>query len=121
MLSASQKPSRRADVLVINTESRAMPADQAASAVYAALFRGVRHRQRRWCTKIDSTFRGNIGAEVTAAMRASQRKLAVIAAAILRPDARRLKENVWLMASRYWKQNLPAIRKRPLSLPALPR
>lgn len=37
MLSASQKPSRRADVLVINTESRAMPADQAASAVYAAL------------------------------------------------------------------------------------
>lgn len=51
MLSASQKPSRRADVLVINTESRAMPADQAASAVYAALSRGVRHRQRRWCTK----------------------------------------------------------------------
>ncbi|MDI4736787.1 D-threonate kinase, partial [Salmonella enterica subsp. enterica serovar Kentucky] len=83
MLSASQKPSRRADVLVINTESRAMPADQAASAVYAALF--------PWCEtspaplvykKIDSTFRGNIGAEVTAAMRASQRKLAVIAAAI---------------------------------------
>lgn len=83
MLSASQKPSRRADVLVINTESRAMPADQAASAVYAAL--------SPWCEtspaplvykKIDSTFRGNIGAEVTAAMRASQRKLAVIAAAI---------------------------------------
>ncbi|KJT21746.1 four-carbon acid sugar kinase family protein, partial [Salmonella enterica] len=66
-----------------NTESRAMPADQAASAVYAAL--------SPWCEtspaplvykKIDSTFRGNIGAEVTAAMRASQRKLAVIAAAI---------------------------------------
>ncbi|EHV4826624.1 D-threonate kinase [Salmonella enterica] len=83
MLSASQKPSRRADVLVINTESRAMSADQAASAVYAAL--------SPWCEtspaplvykKIDSTFRGNIGAEVTAAMRASQRKLAVIAAAI---------------------------------------
>lgn len=83
MLSASQKPSRRADVLVINTESRAMPADLAASAVYAAL--------SPWCEtspaplvykKIDSTFRGNIGAEVTAAMRASQRKLAVIAAAI---------------------------------------
>ncbi|ECE6833897.1 four-carbon acid sugar kinase family protein, partial [Salmonella enterica] len=62
MLSASQKPSRRADVLVINTESRAMPADQAASAVYAAL--------SPWCEtspaplvykKIDSTFRGNIG------------------------------------------------------------
>lgn len=122
MLSASQKPSRRADVLVINTESRAMPADQAASAVYAAL--------SPWCEtspaplvykKIDSTFRGNIGAEVTAAMRASQRKLAVIPPRSLRPDARRLKENVWLMASRYWKPNLPAIRKRPLSLPVLPR
>ncbi|EDC4359626.1 four-carbon acid sugar kinase family protein [Salmonella enterica subsp. enterica serovar Montevideo] len=69
MLSASQKPSRRADVLVINTESRAMPADQAASAVYAAL--------SPWCEtspaplvykKIDSTFRGNIGADIATAV-----------------------------------------------------
>lgn len=83
MLTPAQKPSRRADVLVINTESRAIPAAQAALAVQQAL--------APWCEgattplvykKIDSTFRGNVGAEVTAAMRAANRKLAVIAAAI---------------------------------------
>lgn len=83
MLTPAQKPSRRADVLVINTESRSIPAAQAALAVQQAL--------APWCEgattplvykKIDSTFRGNVGAEVTAAMRAANRKLAVIAAAI---------------------------------------
>ena len=83
MLTPEQKPSRRADVLVINTESRAIPAEQAAKAVQQAL--------APWCEgdrmplvykKIDSTFRGNVGAEVTAAMRAARRRLAVIAAAI---------------------------------------
>lgn len=83
MLTPEQKPSRRADVLVINTESRAIPAEQAAEAVAQAL--------APWCEgetlplvykKIDSTFRGNVGAEVTAAMRAANRTLAVIAAAI---------------------------------------
>lgn len=83
MLTPTQKPSRRADVLVINTESRAIPSAQAAQAVQQAL--------APWCEgetaplvykKIDSTFRGNVGAEVTAAMRAANRTLAVIAAAI---------------------------------------
>ena len=37
MLTATQKPSRRADVLVINTESRAMPATEAGKAVAQAL------------------------------------------------------------------------------------
>ena len=83
MLTPTQKPSRRADVLVINTESRAIPAAQAEQAVQQAL--------APWCEsasvplvykKIDSTFRGNVGAEVTAAMRAAHRQLAVIAAAI---------------------------------------
>lgn len=83
MLTPDQKPSRRADVLVINTKSRAMPAAEAGKAVAQAL--------APWCDgdarplvykKIDSTFRGNVGAEVTAAMRAANRKLAVIAAAI---------------------------------------
>ena len=92
MLTPAQKPSRRADVLVINTESRAVPAAQAALAVQQAL--------APWCTgaitplvykKIDSTFRGNVGAEVTAAMRAANRKLAVIAAAI--PAAGRTTRN----------------------------
>ena len=37
MLTPTQKPSRRADVLVINTESRAIPSAQAAQAVQQAL------------------------------------------------------------------------------------
>ncbi len=83
MLTSAQKPSRRVDVLVINTESRAMPAMQAAAAVQQAL--------APWCEeaikplvykKIDSTFRGNVGAEVTAAMHTAGRTQAVIAAAI---------------------------------------
>jgi len=83
MLRNAQKPSRHADVLIINTESRAMPAEQAAESVRRAL--------RPWCEtatlplvykKIDSTFRGNVGAEVVAAMQTSGRRLAVIAAAI---------------------------------------
>ena len=37
MLSTSQKPSRRADVLIINTESRAVSAELAAKAVRRAL------------------------------------------------------------------------------------
>lgn len=83
MLKAGQKPSRRADVLVINTESRAIPAQQAAQSVSSVL--------APWCggeeipliyKKIDSTFRGNVGAEVTTAMRATGRRVAVIAAAI---------------------------------------
>ncbi|HAT1610253.1 TPA: D-threonate kinase [Raoultella planticola] len=83
MLKAGQKPSRRADVLVINTESRAIPARQAAQSVSSVL--------APWCggeeipliyKKIDSTFRGNVGAEVTAAMRATGCRVAVIAAAI---------------------------------------
>ncbi|WP_312168554.1 four-carbon acid sugar kinase family protein, partial [Atlantibacter hermannii] len=61
MLTATQKPSRRADVLVINTESRAISAAQAEQAVQQAL--------APWCDgasvplvykKIDSTFRGNV-------------------------------------------------------------
>lgn len=83
MLSAAQKPSRRADVLIINTESRAACAEQAAETVRRAL--------APWCgaagvpvvyKKIDSTFRGNVGAEIVAAMQTSGSRMAVIAAAI---------------------------------------
>ncbi|MBK4713997.1 MULTISPECIES: D-threonate kinase [Tenebrionibacter/Tenebrionicola group] len=93
MLTAQQKPSRRADVLVINTESRAMSAEQAGAAVSRAL--------APWCDsaqsnvliykKIDSTFRGNPGAEVAAAMASSGATLALVAGAI--PSAGRTTRN----------------------------
>lgn len=92
MLTQRQKPSRNADVLVINTESRASSAQDAAQAVTESL--------RQWCKpgefsplvykKIDSTFRGNVGAEIEAAMLATGKSLALIAGAI--PGAGRTTE-----------------------------
>jgi uncharacterized protein YgbK (DUF1537 family) len=64
MLTPDQKPSRRADVLVINTESRAMPAMQAGKAVAQALAPWCDGDAHRWFTKIDSTFPRQRGAEV---------------------------------------------------------
>ncbi|AFJ48297.1 D-threonate kinase [Shimwellia blattae] len=92
LLSERQSPLRRCDVLVINTESRALPADQARQRVQAAL--------APWCgggeavqiyKKIDSTFRGNVGAEIEAAMAACGAVLAIVAAAI--PAAGRTTHN----------------------------
>ncbi len=57
-----------------------MPADQAASAVYAALS-VVRHRQRRWCTKKSTPHFAAISARSDGGAPVSE-KLAVIAAAI---------------------------------------
>ncbi|MBW7983016.1 D-threonate kinase [Enterobacillus tribolii] len=84
MLSAAQKPSRRADVLVVNTESRALPAEQAAQAVRQVLEPYCRDAENMPLIykKIDSTLRGNVGAEVEAAMTACGARLAIVAAAI---------------------------------------
>ncbi|UYK95955.1 D-threonate kinase [Pantoea stewartii] len=93
MLTSQQKPSRRADVLVINTDSRALSAEQAAVAVKQALSPWLRPGQNSVLIykKIDSTFRGNPGAEIAAAMAASGTTLAIVAAAI--PSAGRMTRN----------------------------
>ncbi len=76
--------SPRADVLVINTESRALSAEEAGLKVSEALrpFFQEKAGQPIIYKKIDSTFRGNVGAEIAAAMKASGAMLAIIAAAI---------------------------------------
>lgn len=81
MLFAQQQPSRRADVLVINTDSRACSASEAAEAVRQALARWSQ-APLLFYKKIDSTLRGNPGAEIEAAMHASGKALALVAAAI---------------------------------------
>ncbi len=93
MLTAQQKPSRRADVLVINTESRAMSAEQAATAVAQALTSCCESLSGDVLVykKIDSTFRGNPGAEIAAAMAVSGATLALVAGAI--PAAGRTTRN----------------------------
>ncbi|GGH98962.1 four-carbon acid sugar kinase family protein [Arthrobacter liuii] len=58
-----------AGILSINTESRYLAPAEAASAVTAAAGRALR-QHRRVFKKIDSLLRGNVGAEVAAALEA---------------------------------------------------
>ncbi len=87
MLSLQQKPSRRADVLVINTESRASAREVAVQKVTEALIPWLPSQPLIY-KKIDSTFRGNVGAEIDAVLRISGKRFALIAAAI--PGAGRI-------------------------------
>ena len=92
MLNEQLSP-RRTDVLVINTESRALTPEQASEKVKEAAapwFDGQQDAPIIY-KKIDSTFRGNVGAEVAAAMAASGAQLAIVAAAI--PAAGRVTVN----------------------------
>jgi uncharacterized protein YgbK (DUF1537 family) len=68
-----------AAVLAIDTHSRDLAADAAARAVHGAFTRlGA---DRLYFKKIDSTLRGNLAAEIAAALQASQCRCAVVAPA----------------------------------------
>nr|WP_154324534.1 four-carbon acid sugar kinase family protein [Pantoea sp. 201603H] len=84
VLGDNTKLSGRADVLVINTESRALSATAAKEKVTTALrhYSAAQHGTPVIYKKIDSTFRGNVGAEVEALLIASQARIAIVAAAI---------------------------------------
>lgn len=56
-----------AEILSINTESRYLAAEEAAAAVTSAVGRAL-EQDRRVFKKIDSLLRGNVGAEVAAAL-----------------------------------------------------
>src|SRR5688500_4860627 len=56
-----------AEILSINTESRYLAAEKAASAVTSAVGRALA-QDRRVFKKIDSLLRGNVGAEVAATL-----------------------------------------------------
>lgn len=72
-----------ADVMVISTESRAADALTAARSVTQAIHQLADTSPPPLVyKKIDSTFRGNVGAEIAAAMQATDARLAVVAAAI---------------------------------------
>lgn len=81
LLQSDPTVNSRADVLVINTESRAVDAQAAARCVTEAIEHYAEQRPTLY-KKIDSTFRGNPGAEIAAALAATSARLAVIAAAI---------------------------------------
>lgn len=83
LMTNDQKISALTEVLVINTESRSLPAAAAVERVTAALapwrdrLRGVLRYK-----KIDSTLRGNPGAEIDALMRLTCCDIALVAPAI---------------------------------------
>ncbi len=70
------------DIPIINTESRALKAQEAAQAVTTAIQNNITDNTHIVFKKIDSTFRGNIGAEIEAASIAFNVQLIIIAAAI---------------------------------------
>jgi len=74
-----------ADVWVISTDSRAVSAEEAAARTEAVVRQHQPFIARGWLfKKIDSTLRGNVGAEVRAALAASGKKRALIVPAVPR-------------------------------------
>ncbi|ORN03466.1 D-threonate kinase [Pantoea septica] len=87
VLFSSETPldSAAADVWVISTDSRAVSAAEAEARTEAVVRQHQAFIARGWLfKKIDSTLRGNIGAEVRAALAASGKKRALIAPAVPR-------------------------------------
>ncbi len=86
-----------ADVVIINTDSRAMTIENAQKTIAAA----VKYHTdvNTIYKKIDSTLRGNIGAELESCLNASQRKVAFICTAL--PAAnRRIKNGICYVGDR---------------------
>lgn len=78
----------KSDVLVINTESRADTIADSQKKIRQTI---THHPATYYYKKIDSTLRGNIGAEIETALLASQKRLAIVAPAV--PQAGRIIKN----------------------------
>ncbi|KGD78840.1 D-threonate kinase [Pantoea vagans] len=94
---AAPQPDEAADVLVISTDSRAASATQAAERVTQVVQHYAAQLQQGWLfKKIDSTLRGNVGAETVAALRASGKKRALVAPAVPRLGRTTRDGTVWV-------------------------
>lgn len=90
-------PEDAADVLVISTDSRAVSASQAAERVAQVVQHFGAQLQQGWLfKKIDSTLRGNVGAETAAALQASGKRLALVAPAVPRLGRTTREGKVWV-------------------------
>ena len=86
-----------ADVWVISTDSRAITAEQAAVRVTQAVCHYAPQIEQGWLfKKIDSTLRGNVAAELRAALAASGKRLALLAPAVPRLGRTTRAGQVWL-------------------------
>lgn len=66
------------DLLVLSTDSRNTPPDEAHRKTQRAWLALEQHRARLFYKKIDSTLRGNLGAEITAVLAAGGHQFAVV-------------------------------------------
>ncbi|WP_154114874.1 D-threonate kinase [Vibrio cincinnatiensis] len=81
--------SQRTDVIVINTESRALSSEAAKQRVMDCVEPYLKHSELPLVyKKIDSTFRGNVGAEIDAVFELTGARVAIVAGAI--PGAGRI-------------------------------
>ncbi len=116
--SAGQASSARA--LILNSDSRAMTAGAAADKV-TALLRGAARFAPRWqIKKIDSTLRGNPGAELEAMMTAQGCRVAVVAPAYPAAGRHTRDGRCYVHGIPSITPNLPAIRRRRLAGRILP-
>ncbi|MEQ0583599.1 four-carbon acid sugar kinase family protein [Pantoea dispersa] len=105
-----------ADVLVISTDSRAVSAAEAASRTHAAMQPHQQIAQHGWLfKKIDSTLRGNPGAEVAAALQVSAKRLALVVPAV--PKLGRITRGgeVWIHQQRLTDTEFASDPKTPVT------
>lgn len=94
---AAPQSDEAADVLVISTDSRALSTRQAAERVTQLVQHYAAQLHEGWLfKKIDSTLRGNVGAETVAALRASGKKMALVAPAVPRLGRTTRDGSVWV-------------------------
>src|SRR5699024_11769407 len=78
--------SNASDVLVINTDSRSLMIENAQKRIFA-IGEHLNLEQKQIYKKVDSTLRGNIGAELEACLSVSDRNVAIFCPAL--PSANR--------------------------------
>ncbi len=95
--SGTRHDATAADVWVISTDSRAVCAQEAARRTVAAVEQHQAIVHDGWLfKKIDSTLRGNAGAEIAAAMQASGKKLALVVPAVPKLGRTTRNGEVWI-------------------------
>lgn len=105
-----------ADVLVISTDSRAVSATEAAQRTERAVRQHQAIAQDGWLfKKIDSTLRGNPGAEIAAAMAASGKTLALVVPAVPKLGRTTRKGEVWIQQQRLTDTEFASDPKTPVT------
>ncbi|MCA1177183.1 MULTISPECIES: D-threonate kinase [unclassified Pantoea] len=105
-----------ADVLVISTDSRAVSAAEAAHRTTLALQQHQAIAQDGWLfKKIDSTLRGNPGAEIEAALHASGKSLALVVPAVPKLGRITRKGEVWINQQRLTDTEFASDPKTPVT------